>query len=279
MLLRALLALFLPLAAAAQAAPAPPALPFTYEVVSVHDAKPDAGPYRMGGSGSGISATNVTLRALMGEAFGYTLGDVTEGQIVGLPTWGSTRRFDIQARVDPANVAQLNAARRAATMAVWVKAVAERKPTVEIALLQQMVTDLFHLKLHFEQRPMPVYELRVARGGAKMPTARPTNPEDSDLTAEKGKITGKNIPAELLPSMLAQEVDRPILDRTGLTGHYDVTLNFTPDTNAANAPGNTDAPLIFQAIESQLGLKLVPAKEPAWVIVIDHAELPVDLEP
>ena len=85
MLLRALLALCFPLAATAQAAPAPPALPFTYEVVSVHDAKPDAGPYRMGGSGSGISATGVTLRALVGEAFGYTLGNVTDAQVIGLP--------------------------------------------------------------------------------------------------------------------------------------------------------------------------------------------------
>ncbi len=78
-----------------------------------------------------------------------------------------------------------------------------------------------------------------------------------------------------LIGILATNVDRPVLDKTGLTGSYDFTLEFTRSNPDVVAPGSPDAGRsIFSAVQEQLGLKFVAAKEPAQTLVIDHAEKP-----
>ena len=78
---------------------------------------------------------------------------------------------------------------------------------------------------------------------------------------------------------------RSVIDKTGLTNYFAIHLKFSPDDSAAPRPATTDpgspagvsspdAPGIFQAIQEQLGLKLVPAKGPVDVLVIDHIERP-----
>jgi uncharacterized protein (TIGR03435 family) len=69
---------------------------------------------------------------------------------------------------------------------------------------------------------------------------------------------------------LALITDRPVLDKTGFTGEFDLNLSFTPDGALANLPN------ILAALEDQLGLKLVPARGPVEVLVIDHAERPAE---
>ena len=81
------------------------------------------------------------------------------------------------------------------------------------------------------------------------------------------------MPLHSLPSMLARELDRPVVEKTGLTGKYDFKLQFTPAMGAAaDSPG----PSIFTAMEEELGLKLVPSKAALDVLVVDGAERPAE---
>ena len=106
---------------------------------------------------------------------------------------------------------------------------------------------------------------------------------------EPGKITGQGVPIATLVMLLGAPglVDRPILDRTGLTGKYDITLKWTvgyppvmagvqeggPPRNDAAAASDS-GPSLFTALPEELGLKLVPVKAPVEVLVIDHIERP-----
>lgn len=72
--------------------------------------------------------------------------------------------------------------------------------------------------------------------------------------------------------LLCRETGRPVLDRTGLAGKYDFTLEFEP--TAKMGKEDSGRPSVFTALEEQLGLKLVPAKEPVDVLVIDSIEHP-----
>ena len=89
----------------------------------------------------------------------------------------------------------------------------------------------------------------------------------------------------MLAGLLGLIVDRPVIDKTGITNYIQIQLKFSSDDSAAPRPAPTDpgspaavsspdAPGIFEAMKEQLGLKLVPAKGPVDVLVIDHIEKP-----
>jgi uncharacterized protein (TIGR03435 family) len=89
----------------------------------------------------------------------------------------------------------------------------------------------------------------------------------------------------MVAGLLALILDRPVIDKTGMTNQFEIHLKFSPDDSAASRPSITDpgspsavsspdAPGIFQAIQEQLGLRLVPAKGPVNVLLIDHVERP-----
>jgi uncharacterized protein (TIGR03435 family) len=89
----------------------------------------------------------------------------------------------------------------------------------------------------------------------------------------------------MLAGLLGMVLDRPVIDNTGITKYFEIHLEFSPDDSAAPRPATADpgapavakapdAPDIFQAIREQLGLRLVPAKGPVDVLVIDHIERP-----
>jgi uncharacterized protein (TIGR03435 family) len=89
----------------------------------------------------------------------------------------------------------------------------------------------------------------------------------------------------MLAGLLGLILDRPVIDKTGITNYIQIHLEFSPDDSAAPRPVTTDpgspaavsspdSPGIFQAIREQLGLRLVPAKGPVDVLVIDHMERP-----
>jgi uncharacterized protein (TIGR03435 family) len=132
---------------------------------------------------------------------------------------------------------------------------------------------------------MPVYELVLAKGGLKLKeNADP--PKGLDLFAvNSSAIKAKAATMGGLIYMLRGVPDiggRAVIDKTGLTGVYDFSLKWTP-LQAAAAPGGESgsAPAsggeevsLFTAIEEQLGLKLISAKEPGQVLVIDHIERP-----
>ena len=82
-----------------------------------------------------------------------------------------------------------------------------------------------------------------------------------------------------LTGSLSHALGRPVIDKTGLTGHFDFTLKFTRETGAPPGPDsgtNDDAPSLFAALEEQLGLKLVNSKGPVDTLTVEHVEQPTE---
>jgi uncharacterized protein (TIGR03435 family) len=140
-------------------------------------------------------------------------------------------------------------------------------------MVRALLIDRLHLKAHIEQREMPVYQLVIAKGGPKVKEARADEDDKAKImSGHSGEIEAVAAQMDALPWMLGNEVGRPVVDKTGLTGKYDFTLEFVPEARAA--ADETGGPSIFTALEEQLGLKLVPAKDMAEVLVIDSIEQP-----
>jgi uncharacterized protein (TIGR03435 family) len=166
---------------------------------------------------------------------------------------------------------------------------------------QSLLADRFHLKAHFETRVLPVYELVPAKGGLKI-TAVPTPPEyKSGDPPPPPPAPGKELPPGSMMTMMnnnglrvlnaraiqmpllartisfsgATEIEnRPIVDHTGFTGYFDIKdLTWAP-LSAADATNAPDAPSLSGALEKQLGIKLVSAKDPIEVLVIDSIDRP-----
>ena len=76
--------------------------------------------------------------------------------------------------------------------------------------------------------------------------------------------------------LASNEVNRIVIDKTGLTGMYDFQVDWVHDSPTASPENVPDGPSIFTAIEEQLGLKLVPAKAAVPVLVVDHIDRPTD---
>jgi uncharacterized protein (TIGR03435 family) len=140
-------------------------------------------------------------------------------------------------------------------------------------MMKSLLAERFHLRFHREQKEMPVYALVVGKNGPKFKESAP----DAGFHANHG-VNGRlqNLVAtKFTMDMLADDigVDRPVVDRTGLRGQYDIRLEATPEFRITNnsAPGDIS---IFDALQDQLGLKLQPQKAPVEVFVVDHAEKP-----
>jgi uncharacterized protein (TIGR03435 family) len=140
-------------------------------------------------------------------------------------------------------------------------------------MLQALLTDRFHLVVHHESREMPVYALVTDKKGPKV---HESGPDAKGFLAMNGggKITSSGGTMTMLSNWFsnANGVDRPVVDRTSLTGKYDFTLEWSNPLAGGNA--DSTAASIFTAVQEQLGLKLEPRRAPIDVLVIDHAELP-----
>lgn len=150
-------------------------------------------------------------------------------------------------------------------------------PVRELRLmLQQLLADRFKLTLHHETKEIPVYELTVAKGGPKLPDPRP--PADRHAVENLPRIRDGSFVFEdnsltEFAAKLSQlrGIDRPVVDKTGITGYFDIVFK-----GAAAAQLQPDGPSLYTLIQEQLGLKLVGAKAPMDVIVVDHVEKPSD---
>jgi uncharacterized protein (TIGR03435 family) len=276
----------------------------TFEVASVKPAAPPAagGPMFFGGRGGPgtpdpgqITWTNATLKTLLTIAY-----DVKNYQVNG-PGWLDTERYDIIAKVpEGATKEQVNV--------MW----------------QNLLKERFGMVLHHESKEFQVSELVVAKGGSKLketaldpnapppppPTGPPQGPPKLDKngfpemngpglmmlfqrgpTGPVGHLVARAQPISGLTTMLGNQLNRPVVDKTGLTGKYDFNLEYTPDLSAlpgpppppgfagpGAAPGapSTEASEpgsnLAAAIEQQLGLRLVSNKAKLDVVVVDKAE-------
>jgi uncharacterized protein (TIGR03435 family) len=217
----------------------------TFEVASVKASAPGGrgGIVRPTPGQQGYMAQNLPLRMIMTVA--YT---VTDRQIAGGPDWMGTERWDLNAKADrPYPIEQLR------------------------VMLQKLLEERFNLKIRREKREMPVWELVVDKGAPKM-----SKHADGDIDhppmgpGPNGRgMSGKNIPMSYLAFSLSRMLDRNVIDKTGLDGFWDVTLDFARDQDP-----NQDGPSIFTAVREQLGLRLVSAKGPVEHLVIESAERP-----
>lgn len=258
---RALLPALLVVAALAQS----PAPRVSYVVsVKVNNAV-DARSFSEYSPGGRLSATAITVAQLIRNAY-----RIQPYQLVGAPAWLSTRRYDIAAKADGGPV--------------W--------PTQQ-ALVRALLEDRFKLAARNETREMPVFALAVARSDGKLGaqltkstfdcaayTSGPHPPPEPGRTPPcatrigPGALSGKAISMSQLATGIAPFAGRFTVDKTGLTGVFDVELTWTPDP----APPPDAPPNIFTALSEQLGLKITNDKGPVPVLVIDHIEEPKESE-
>lgn len=152
--------------------------------------------------------------------------------------------------------------------------------TVPVATLRVMLKNLlatrFKVQVHREQKAIKVYELVIATGGPKLPpdktkTLPPAYPKESLPRVVDGGFVFSNVSMSDFTQQLGElrGIDLPVVDRTGIAGVYDLTLK-----SAAAAMLDSDPEALFSLIREQLGLKLVAARDPIDVLVVDHAEGP-----
>lgn len=228
-----------------------------WDVISV---KPMAAADRCGDGGGirtlpdGISASCVPLGFVIENA--YRLLD--QDRILGLPKWAQSesQMYSIEARMSGEDA----------------PAYAKLSREDQFRMLQLVLTARFQMKAHTDAREIAAYDLLIAKGGPKLKEPTAGEPGSSSFSAASGSVKWANAPLTNLKFLLGREVGKPVIDKTGLAGRYDFTLEFTPVARAAT--DNTGRPSVFTALEEQLGLKLVPAKEPVDVLVIDSIEQP-----
>ena len=124
---------------------------------------------------------------------------------------------------------------------------------------------------------MPIYALTVDKSGHKLKASKSDDGNlNSNRTGDKGVITGTGIATEALAQVLGREVDKPVLDQTGLDGNFDFELNYTLDTSAAASDATVDnlSASLFTAVREQLGLRLVGKKGPVSTWTVVSAEKP-----
>ncbi len=240
-----------------------------FEVASIRrNARGDPG-VRIGAiARARFDADNVWLRFLIEYAW-----DVRDFQLSGGPGWAASDRYDIRA-AKPASAG-----------------LAETR-----LMLQTLLEDRFQLKLHREMKETQVYALVAAKGGGHLPASScivsapaPPDPKVADIcggmTTSLHSVAGNGISMAELAMALSNALQRPAIDKTGLTGRFDVHVEWTADQSTPGfvAPGLAPAPAgqadpngksIFTAIQEQLGLKLESTKGPVEFLVIDRLERP-----
>jgi uncharacterized protein (TIGR03435 family) len=239
-----------------------------FDVISVKPAKPGATGSGSYTRGDVYTATNVTLKAIL-EHDAY---DMPGSQIVGIPPNLASPAFDIEAKMDPAVYDQM-------------KTLTRDQRSLKLAqMVQQLLADQFKLITHTETRQLPVYALVVAnpKTGPKLQPAKDLSNSNSSISLSNGQIKAEGVTLEDLAQKLTRSLSdvlgHVVIDKTGLTGRYDLTLKWTADMTTSTTP-NSDPnapPDIFTAIQEQLGLKLESTKAPIPVLVVDHAELPTE---
>jgi len=222
-----------------------------WEVAAVRPSDPNARNDKFDVVGRHAIVQNQTVEIML--MFGYGL---QKSQIVDAPDWVKTQRYDVDG---VANV--------------------EGRPDVKQfqSMVRKLLVERFGLKMHMEQREMPVFALTVAKGGTKMEKSAtdPNGVMNQDVRNGDGqrRLRFTNTSMKDLALLMLVEVDRPVVDQTGLEGRYNFQLSYTKDESRAPTDGSA-APSLFTAVREQLGLKLEPVKAPAEVLVIDAVERP-----
>ena len=212
--------------------------------------------------GGKFTATGVTLKLLMMEAFG-----VRSFQISG-PNWIGTERWNVEAKGE---------------------GVLGQLPMDQFrAMLRTVLENQFELKVHHEMQEMPVYALLVGDGGPKLNGAAP-QATSSVVQSRRGALNFQKGSMAILATQLSVQLGRMVIDKTGLKDDYEVTLEWKPEPGqggpeAYGFPPRPEplpaaemtGPSIFAALQEQLGLRLESQRGAVDVMVIDRVNKPVD---
>jgi uncharacterized protein (TIGR03435 family) len=250
----------------AQATPPPVQLPPisadanpSFEVATIKPSQPDDQRTGFIVRGNQFHIINKPLLLIISYAF-----DVQAVQVIGLPEWASSEKFDIDGKPDGEG---------APNNKQWK------------IMIQKLLADRFKLTFHNDKKELSVYVLSVSKTGAKM-TKNDSAPNGLPglFFQGLGELNVHNALMSDFTGLLQRAVlDRPVVDQTGLTGRFDFKLNWTPDDSqpgdiGAKIPLPADSadtpPNLYTAIQEQIGLKLEATKAPADVMVIDHVEKP-----
>lgn len=232
----------------------------TFEVATIKPSKPDEQGKAFLVRDNRFKTINVTLNEMMSFAYG-----VHAKQVIGAPAWAATDKFDIDAKPEGEG---------APNDKQWK------------GMLQKLIVERYKVTFHRDKRELSVYVLSVAKAGPKL-TKSEGDPNGLPGLFFRGRpgdlhVTNANM-ADFAGLMQEAVLDRPVLDKTGLSGRWDFDLDWTPDDSqfsgmGAKIPPPTDGanqpPALYTAIQEQIGLKLDATKAPAEVMVIDHVEKP-----
>jgi uncharacterized protein (TIGR03435 family) len=203
------------------------------------------------------STANTTLIYLLERAYG-----IQSNQIIGAPAWASTDKYDVTAKTSADGRATDGQMKR---------------------MFRELLTERFNIRSHWVRKQLKVYEIVLARDGPKLTMSEEQGDAHENNHETPGAHTFVNFSMANLGDALGRYyLGRPVLDKTGLKGRYNFTLNWTLDEFQQGVQGikpaqpeGTDAnPDLFAAIRQQLGLKLKPAKDTIDVLVIDYVDRP-----
>jgi uncharacterized protein (TIGR03435 family) len=205
--------------------------------------------------GGRFSAKGVTLKQLVALAYG-----VQECQLSGGPKWMNTDRWSIQAKAE------------------GFRGRFNREQLLQV--MKAFLADRFQLRTHLRMRDMRVYALVQSKSGPKL---KAPVEQSGAMAIGRGFVSGKSVSMDLLARTLAVVLERPVMNRTGLSGEYEVHLEWSSEQGLGNLltaepadRADLDPRLgsIFTAIHSDLGLRLKATRGPAEVVEILEARRP-----
>ena len=218
---------------------------------------------------SRFEATNLPMKVLLQIAYGF------DAPIVGAPEWVANTFYNIQARSDEEADTRL-------AKITYNEVRLEKRHAIRVLLAERL-----GLKTHLETRNTAIYNLVVDKGGVKMqlvpPPPPPANgeapgpPKPADVQAQGSQhglqFVGSNAPMQATCGALSSMVEAPVVDKTGLTGVYNYTLQFGREWSAHDPDS---WPSLFTAVQEQLGLKLEAVHESVPNLLVDHITKPTE---
>lgn len=229
----------------------------------------------------GFMATGVPIQWVIVNAYKIRDPDLMIGGklLPGAPSWVNSDRYDVRAKISPSDLLALQSL------------TPEQQIDQKRLMLQSMLEDRFKLKVRAEAKPIHCYALSIDKNGPKLKKAASSDPTlpDGKMLARPGYVRAQGVPLSKLVFVLTAPLNCPPQDRTGLTGKYDFTLQYSveqgsgpmymrpPDAgqyDVGTSSADSSTPSLFTAIREQLGLKLIPATVPIQGVFIEHIERP-----
>lgn len=226
----------------------------SFEVATIK-ADTRLGPSSLNKVGDRFVATALPLRPLIMEAY-----RVRDFQILGGPRWINDDQWDIEAKAE------------SSTNLTWTESQDPNRAGPLARMLQSLIENRFQLKFHREPREVPAYIVTIVRSGSKLKLSADQSTVIVDTKLGRGLVEVNTQPFGNFLYFLGRQLDRPLIDKTGVVGLYDVKLQWTPEPTQGTPA--SDFPTLFTAVQEQLGLKLESGKGAIDMLVIDSVQRP-----